>query len=189
MRLVEETEAHVLVGLFLLCGENVSISPCILFFSAIHICERNNGGESSNIPAHGGMYAPSTFSSSAGAAASPPAAAAPPAAGAAAPPPEPTFTSRSFTSLPSRACVQTSLAIDRSMSKGVFARSWRGYFASSYLGEDGGPDGLDAFDASSLDQGLELVGLLHSKSAVYSGESTTKNGHIQCVYFWGRRRR
>lgn len=68
------------------------------------------------------------------------------------------------------------------MSKGVFARSWRGYFASSYLGEDGGPDGLDAFDASSLDQGLELVGLLHSKSAVYSGESTTKNGHIQCVF-------
>jgi hypothetical protein len=28
-----------------------------------------------------------------------------------------------------------------------------------YLGEKGGPDGLDIFNTSSLDQGLELVGL------------------------------
>jgi hypothetical protein len=50
---------------------------------------------------------PSSFFSSSAGAASPPAAAppAPPAAGAAAaPPPEPTFRSKSLTSLPSRAC-------------------------------------------------------------------------------------
>jgi hypothetical protein len=29
----------------------------------------------------------------------------------------------------------------------------------SYLGEQGGPDGLDISDLGSLDQGLELVGL------------------------------
>lgn len=30
---------------------------------------------------------------------------------------------------------------------------------ASYLGEQGGPDGLDLLDLGSLDQGLELVGL------------------------------
>lgn len=34
-----------------------------------------------------------------------------------------------------------------------------GLFRKSYLGEDGSPDGLDLSEASSLDQGLELVGL------------------------------
>ena len=84
-RLVEETEAHVVVGL------------CEYGSARVDGCGEDNG-----------VFLPSfssALASSAGAAsAAPPAAgAAPPAAGAA-PEPEPTFRRRSLTSLPSRAC-------------------------------------------------------------------------------------
>jgi hypothetical protein len=92
----------------------------------------------------------SFFSSSAGAASPPDAAAppAPPAAGAAAaPPPEPTFRSRSLTSLPSRAC-RVSETASRVISLG-----------RAHLGEESCPDGLDLVNLCGLDERLELVGL------------------------------
>ena len=92
---------------------------------------------------------PSTLASSAGASAAPASAApaAAPAAGAA-PPPEPTFRSRSLTSLPSRAC-----PISETVSSCVPS------LVDAHLGEKGSPDGLDLLDLCGLDQGLELVGL------------------------------
>ena len=103
---------------------------------------------------------PSSFSSSAGAA-SPPAAAPPAAAGAAAPPPEPTFTSKSLMSLPSRACVAAfgQPRVESGQCEGERCACSVFLLSPSYLGEDGGPDWLDILDAGGLDQGLQLVGL------------------------------
>jgi hypothetical protein len=43
-----------------------------------------------------------------------------------------------------------------------FFRGWKfraGWVGEVYLGEQGGPDGLNVVDLGSLDEGLELVGL------------------------------
>ena len=86
IRLVEETEAHVVVGLLLLCRRNLvsrllSRLILILQYRLTLLLLLLSGGGVRGTTSSG---------------------AAPPAAGAA-PPPEPTFTSRSLTSLPSRA--------------------------------------------------------------------------------------
>ena len=108
----------------------------------------------------------SFFSSAAGSApaASPAAGAAPPAAGAA-PPPEPTFRSRSLTSLPSRAY---------SHINSVFCSSVSVY---AHLGEQSCPDGLDLLDLCGLDDRLELVGLF--KLAIVSAIANCTSGVVQ----------
>ena len=66
-------------------------------------------------------------------------------------------------SLPSKACALCVSAKVHQWARSSVARldsGFEGVEASrSYLGEDGGPDGLDVGDVGSLDQGLELVGL------------------------------
>ena len=67
----------------------------------------------------------SSFFSSAAAAASPPAAAPPAAGAAAAPPPEPTFDSRSLTSLPSRALANSDVQMgSTSATLAALIRVW-----------------------------------------------------------------
>jgi hypothetical protein len=95
---------------------------------------------------------PSSFFSSAAGASSPPVAAPPPAppvvGAAAAPPPEPTFRSRSLTSLPSRAYPASEMC----RASHIVQRA--------HLGEERCPDGLDVLNLGGLDQRLELVGLV-----------------------------
>lgn len=49
--------------------------------------------------------------------------------------------------------------LSRSLSGGLRSEIVWVVQVGSYLGEQGGPDGLDIGDTGSLDQGLELVGL------------------------------
>ena len=76
----------------------------------------------------------SSFFSSAAAGASPPAAAPPAAGAAAAPPPEPTFDSRSFTSLPSRALAKSDVQMgSTSATLAALIRVWS---LSAYIGRE-----------------------------------------------------
>ena len=50
---------------------------------------------------------------------------------------------------------------------------------SSYLGEEGSPDGLDILDLGGLDEGLDLVGLYHCENGF--GQSTLFHP-IACLF-------
>lgn len=111
------------------------------------------------------LYIPSSFFSSAAGVASvgaaPPAPPAPaPAPAGAAAPAEPTFVRRSLTSLPSRAFQnRNESAFSLFRVSNIVPCVGIPYWGYWYLGEKGGPDGLDILDVGSLQDALELVGL------------------------------
>jgi hypothetical protein len=76
-------------------------------------------------------------------------------------------------SLPSRACKSSkssSLELSHAAKCGGFGiGAGCGNASGIYLGEDGGPDGLDFLDLGGTEEGLDLVGLNEdSRSVTYS---------------------
>lgn len=139
--LVEQSEAHVLIRLL-----RLALAAAQQMHNLWRWLTSFSSGFSSSLVASG---------------AAPPAAAPPAeAAAGAAPPPDPTFKRRSLTSLPSKAYTTKPDSVSEYSSTHVLPSCRISDSGGSCLSEKSCPDGLNLLDLSSLDDGLELIGLL-----------------------------